>query len=105
MRTGHFLISDELVEVMPGPREQPVGQGLEPTVRIEVRGLGIFEAESLFPGAVARSSPIDFVVELDHYDDSRDSGRTTPETSETQILESHVLTVRVPLPHESIRGL
>jgi HPr kinase/phosphorylase len=105
MRRGHLLISDELVEIAHGPNGLPVGRGLEPHVRTEVRGLGIFDAESLFPGAVARSSPIDFVVELDHYDDARDAGRTTPETSETRILDSHVLTVRVPLPRGVDPGL
>ncbi len=105
MRRGHFLISDEVVEVAAGPEGQPEGRSLEPKARTEVRGLGIFYAESLFPGAVARSSPIDFVVELDQYTDSRDSGRTTPETSETRILDSHVLTVRVPLPRGVDPGL
>lgn len=105
MQRGHFLISDELVEVVPGPDGQPVGRGVEPHARTEVRGLGIFQAESLFPGAVARSSRIDLVVELDRYDDARDSGRTTPETWEARILDRHVLAVRVPLPHRVDPGL
>jgi HPr kinase/phosphorylase len=105
MRRGHFLIADELVEVAAGADGRPVGRGREANVRTEVRGLGIFDAESLFPGATARSWPIDFVVELDRYDDSRDSGRTTPQTGETCILDSRLLTVRVPLPNGVDPGL
>jgi HPr kinase/phosphorylase len=105
MRRGHLLVADDLLEVTAGPEGRLLGRGLEEPVRIEVRGLGLFNAESLFPTATARSSPIDFVVELDRYDDWQDSGRTFPETGETSILDMRILTVRVPLPNGVDPGL
>ena len=105
MRRGHVLIADDVVEVTDGPDGKPVGRSLEEVVRVEVRGLGVFEAASLFPSGTARSSPIDLVIDLDRYDDWQDSGRTAPETGETHILDSRLLTVRVPLPSGVDPGL
>ncbi len=101
MRHGHKLISDDLVEVVPGPNGELIGRALEGEVRIEVRGLGIFKAESLFHNAVAKECRIDLVVETDVYDAYKDLGRLAPETGTTQLLGKDLLTVRVALP----RGL
>lgn len=98
MRRGHSLISDDLVEVTPGPAGESVGRPVEEEVRIEVRGLGIFAARTLFLQAVAPSSRIDFVVDLDSYDHSRDAGRMVPETGSLCLFGHDLLTVRVPLP-------
>jgi HPr kinase/phosphorylase len=98
MRQGHKLISDDLVEVIPGPDGEVVGRPVERDVRIEVRGLGIFNAESLFPNSVAPKCRIDFIVDLDAYDPVKDSGRLSPETGSTQLLGKKLLTVRVALP-------
>jgi HPr kinase/phosphorylase len=98
MRNGHRLIADDLVEIFSGPEGQVVGRGVEEDVRIEVRGLGIYHAGSIFPDGTARSSPIDLVVELDEYDPARDLGRTRPETGEFRLLDSNLLKVRVPVP-------
>lgn len=95
---GHQFVADELVRVTLGPAGKLVGEPLEEEVRIEIRGLGIFKVEALFPGAVRASTPIDFVVHLDAYDPSRDSGRVVPEMSQTSILGHHLETVRLPLP-------
>lgn len=98
MRNGHRLIADDLVEIFPGPEGQVFGRGVEEEVRIEVRGLGIYHAGSIFPDGAARSSPIDLVVELDTYDPPRDLGRTRPETGELRLLDRNLLKVRVPVP-------
>ena len=98
MRQGHRLISDDLVEVVPGPDGELIGRALEGDVRIEVRGLGIFKVESLFPGAVAKQCRIDLIVDMDTYDPYKDSGRLAPETGTTQLLGKDLLTVRVALP-------
>ena len=74
MRRGHSLISDDLVEVTLDPAGDIVGRSVEEEVRIEVRGLGIFAARTLFLQAVVPSSRIDFVVDLVTYDHSRDAG-------------------------------
>lgn len=98
MRQGHRLISDDLVEVIPGPDGGLVGRPVERDVRIEVRGLGIFKAETLFPDSVAPQCRIDFIVDLDAYDPERDSGRLAPEIWSTELLGKSILTVRVALP-------
>jgi HPr kinase/phosphorylase len=98
MRRGHLLVSDELVDVFPGSTGELWGKPLERNVRIEVRGLGIFSAESLFPGGTAPSSRIDLVVDLDGYDSAKDTGRTAPDIARTRILGHELAAVRLPLP-------
>lgn len=98
MRRGHKLISDDLVDVVRGEGGRLIGKPLEERVRIEIRGLGVFEAATLFPEGTLPSSPIDVVVDLDRYDPARDAGRIVPETGELYLLESRIPTVRVPLP-------
>ena len=99
MRKGHRLISDDLVEVTPGPDGEPRGRAVEEQARIEVRGLGIFKAETLFPNAIASSSPINLVIDLDAYDPEKDAGRIVPETGRMELLGRKILTVRVPVPN------
>ena len=98
MRRGHKLVSDDLVEVVPGPDGEPWGRAVEEDARIEIRGVGIYKAETLFPDATALSSPIDLVVDLDEYDAGTDAGRMIPETGETRLLDRNILTVRIPAP-------
>ena len=92
------MISDDLVEVIPGTGGEPIGKSVEEEVRIEVRGLGVFPARTLFREAVVASSPIDLIVDLDTYDHSIDAGRIIPETGSFSLLEHDLMTVRVPLP-------
>lgn len=98
MRAGHRLVSDDLVEVVAGPNGKPIGRSVEQDARIEVRGLGIYRAASLFRGGTLPSATIDFVVELDSYDPSRDAGRTGPMRGTAKVLNSDLLSVRVPVP-------
>jgi HPr kinase/phosphorylase len=98
MRRGHSLISDDLVEVVLGPEGELVGRSVEDEVRIEVRGLGVFAARTLFHDAVVPSSRIDFVVDFDAYDPYTDAGRMVPETGTLSLLGHDLTTVRVPLP-------
>lgn len=105
MRRGHLLVADDVIEVTADAGCRLLARCLEDPIRIEVRGLGLFAADSLFPKATARSSPIDFAVELDRYDDWQDSGRTVPETGEMSILDSRIPTVRMPLPNGVDPGL
>ncbi len=97
MRQGHKLVSDDLVEVVPGAHGEPWGKSLEEDARIEIRGLGIFKAKELFPQATASSSRIDLVIDLEEYDPGIDAGRMVPETGKTEFLGKNILTVRVPV--------
>jgi HPr kinase/phosphorylase len=98
MQRGHKLVSDDLVHLVDGAGGRPVGRSVEDNVRIEIRGLGIFSAASLFPERTVFSSTIDFVVDLDTYYPERDAGRIIPETGWVRLLQSDIPTVRVPLP-------
>jgi len=98
LRRGHSLVADDLIEVVPGTDGKPTGRSVEEDVRIEVRGLGIYRARSLFHDGTLPSSRIDLIVELDRYDPARDAGRTSPEERSMQLLEQDVPVVRVPVP-------
>jgi len=102
---GYHFVADDLVEVAPGPNGAPVGRPVEDDPRIEVRGLGIFRARSLFKDGTLPSCRIDFVAELDSYDPTKDSGRTVPEIRGTLVLDRELPTVRVPVPSGSDPGL
>lgn len=97
MSRGHRLVADDLVEVAAGPGGALVGRPVEPDVRVEVRGLGIFKARTLFPHGVIRSSQIDLVAELEAYDPPRDAGRIEPDARTVELLDKTVLAVRIPL--------
>jgi serine kinase of HPr protein (carbohydrate metabolism regulator) len=78
---------------------------VEGDVRIEVRGLGVFRARSLFHDGTLPASRIDFAVELDAYDASRDAGRVVPEKETIEVLDQDLLAVRVPVPNGIDPGL
>jgi serine kinase of HPr protein (carbohydrate metabolism regulator) len=64
---------------------------------MEVRGLGIYPVEKLFPGQTATRCPIDLVVDLRPFDAARDVGRIKP-VSETATLSGlSVPCVRLPV--------
>jgi HPr kinase/phosphorylase len=97
MRRGHYLVADDLVEIVADEGGPLMGKPVEEDVRVEVRGLGIFTARTLFRGGVVQSSPIDFIADLHSYDPLRDSGRIEPEARNTRLLDRNILAVRVPL--------
>jgi HPr kinase/phosphorylase len=97
MRRGHRLVADDLVEIEAEPGGALAGKPVEQDVRIEVRGLGIFKARTLFPQGVIRSSHIDFIADLDAYDPLRDAGRIEPDTEDVKLLDKTVRAVRIPL--------
>lgn len=97
MRRGHYLVADDVVEIVADNKGNLVGRSLEADVRVEVRGLGVFRARSLFPDRTQPFSRIDLVVDLDSYDAARDTGRLSPETASTRLMERDLPTVRVPI--------
>ncbi|MDR3605209.1 MAG: hypothetical protein ACLPVO_17940 [Desulfomonilaceae bacterium] len=105
MRSGHKFIADDLLAISKQEPGKLVGQALEENVRIEVRGLGIFEARSLFEDAVEVSCPIDIMVELTSYLPERDAGRIEPHISSTNIMGCFLDKILVPLPSGMDPGL
>ncbi|MFH0823300.1 MAG: HPr kinase/phosphatase C-terminal domain-containing protein [Pseudomonadota bacterium] len=105
MDRGHKLVADDLLEVTEDREHGLIGKGLEPVPRIEIRGLGIYEADSLFPGRTVSSSTIDLIVDLGPYVPDRDAGRTEPDVGLENLLGSRVTRVRLPLPTGADPGL
>jgi HPr kinase/phosphorylase len=97
MDRGHRLVSDDVVVLFQGADGSLQGRSLEERPRIEIRGLGVFEADALFEGATVPSAPIDLIVALDPYDRGRDAGRVTPERSMVRLLDCDVLEIRLPV--------
>ncbi len=94
---GHFFVSDDLVEISVGPEGRLMGSAVEESPRIEVRGLGVFHAESLYPGKIVSTTRLDIVVELDRYQGTRDAGRLAPEWEKARYLGLEVPRVRIPV--------
>jgi len=105
MLRGHQLVSDDLVEIFSRDDKRICGRGVEPAVRIEVRGLGIYRATQLFPLGTVPQAHVDLIVDLDVYDPARDAGRTSPETTLTRLLGADLTTVRVPVASGMDAGL
>ena len=98
MDRGHHLVADDLVEISAGTDGRPVGTAVEEDVRMEIRGLGIFKAQALYPSGTAPFSPIHFIVELDEYEPGSDAGRTRPDIATTRVMGCELLQVRLPVP-------
>ncbi len=96
---GHKLVADDLVRLVPTPDGAIEGRPLEETVRIEIRGLGVFEADRLYPGCAVEKCRINLVIDLDRYVPSLDAGRTVPEAGEADMLGIKIPAVRLPIPH------
>ncbi len=105
MRSGHKFIADDLLAISKQEPGKLLGQALEENVRIEVRGLGIFEARSLFEDAVEVSCPIDIMVELTSYRPEKDAGRIEPHIAQTSIMGCFLDKILVPLPSGMDPGL
>ncbi|MCA1961001.1 MAG: hypothetical protein LDL33_09400 [Desulfomonile sp.] len=98
MDRGHRLVADDLVAVTVGPEGALIGRSPEDDVHVEIRGLGVFRAKSLFERGTARSACINLVMEIDQYDPMADAGRLTPQVSEMPLFGTTLPCVRVPLP-------
>lgn len=94
---GHCFVSDDLVEISVGPGARLWGRAIEKPARMELRGLGIFSVESLFPGQTLSSTLLGLVVDLDRYDPATDTGRIAPEVERAYYLGLCVPRVRMAL--------
>jgi HPr kinase/phosphorylase len=97
MSKGHRLVSDDLVEIFLCASGKLMGKSVEEKVRIEVKGLGIFQAQTLFDDATTPCSSVDLAVELDAYNPRKDAGRMEPEADVLHLLGCNVPKVRLPL--------
>jgi HPr kinase/phosphorylase len=105
LKKGHKLVSDDVVELRLNPGGELVGKSIEEKVRIEVRGLGVFEVESIFPSSTSPSWPAHVALDLDSFDPGRDLGKIALEIEKFSVLGREIPLVRLPLANGADPGL
>ncbi len=99
LKRGHRLIADDAVELRAVSDLTIVGSAPE-LIRymIELRGIGLVDVRHIFGmGAVMDTSRIDFVVELENWNDSKHYDRLGLETQEYEILGHKIPSVTIPV--------
>ena len=99
IKRGHRLIADDAVEILRTSRRSLQGRAPE-LIRnyMELRGVGVVDIRQLYGVAsVKPSAPIDLVVALELWDDSRVYDRLGLENERMEILGVSVPMVRVPV--------
>jgi HPr kinase/phosphorylase len=105
LRKGHKFVSDDVVELRLRPGGEIEGGSIEEKARIEARGLGVFEVESIFPSLTSPSWPLHVALELCPFDPGRDLGKLALEIEKFSVLGSEVPQVRLPLVNGADPGL
>jgi HPr kinase/phosphorylase len=98
---GHIIVADDLVEITRDQYGLLTGQAVDPNKRVEVRGVGIWPVDVLFPHCTLMHSPVDLMVDLEEYVPQRDSGRFSPETSIYKLLGAEIPRVSLPITSRS----
>ncbi len=96
---GHRLVADDTVEVRRRAETVLIGSCPELTRHhMEVRGLGVINIRDLFGIAATRSSKrIEFVVQLDRWDPSKEYDRLGLDDAQYELLGLRVPLVRMPV--------
>lgn len=99
LKRGHRLIADDAVELRAVSDLTIVGSAPE-LIRylIELRGIGLVDVRHIFGmGAVMDTSRIDFVVQLEAWDENKHYDRLGMETQEYEILDHKLPSVTIPV--------
>ncbi|MEJ2540993.1 MAG: HPr(Ser) kinase/phosphatase [Gemmatimonadota bacterium] len=96
---GHRLVADDVVRARRMGNDILIGEGLAmQRHHMEIRGIGIIDIGALFGiRAIRQQKRIEVVVQLEHWDDTRQYNRTGLETESQEILGVRVPRVTVPL--------
>lgn len=96
---GHRLVADDVVQVTRKGGDVLMGQGHELSHHyMEIRGVGLVDVSALFGvRAVRQQKRIEVVVELCDWDSASDVDRTGLDLKTTEILETSLPKVTVPL--------
>ncbi len=96
---GHSLVADDRVTVKQYPQGDLLGFCEEPLRHhMELRGLGIINVQDLFGlAAVRERKPVDLVVELESWDESRAYDRLGLDESVYKILDTPCPYIRMPV--------
>ena len=99
IKRGHRLIADDAVEILRTSRATLSGRS--PAIIqyfMELRGIGVINAQKVYGvGAVKPECPIDLVVAMELWDDSRTYDRLGIETETVEILGVSVPKVTIPV--------
>lgn len=99
LKRGHRLIADDAVELRAVSDLTIVGSAPE-LIRylIELRGIGLVDVRQIFGmGSVMDTSRIDFVVQLESWDESKHYDRLGLETNYYDILDHKIPSVTIPV--------
>ena len=99
LKRGHRLIADDAVELRAVSDLTIVGSAPE-LIRymIELRGIGLVDVRHIFGmGAVMDTSRIDFVVQLENWDDTKHYDRLGLESYEYEIMGHKIPSVTIPV--------
>ena len=96
---GHRLVADDVVQVTRRGADILIGRGHELAAHhMEIRGIGLIDVQALFGiRAVRQQKRIEVVVQLEDWENAKDTDRTGLGREETTILDVAVPRVVVPL--------
>ena len=99
VKRGHRLIADDAVEIRRVSAKTLVGSSPK-NIRhfIELRGIGIVNARRLFGmGAIKTTEKIDFIINLEVWDDQGEYDRMGVDKEYTEILDIQVPVLTIPV--------
>lgn len=99
VKRGHRLVADDAVEIKKVTDNRLIGESPE-LIRhfMEIRGIGIIDIKSMYGvGAVINNKPIDIVVYLEFWDNSKEYDRLGLTEEYTEILGVRVPKIVVPV--------
>ncbi len=96
---GHRLVADDVVQVTRRGSGVLIGKGHElARHHMEIRGIGLVDISALFGArAIRQQKRIEVVVQLEDWDNAKDTERTGLAQQEVEILDVKVPKVIVPL--------
>ncbi|MTI67539.1 MAG: HPr kinase/phosphorylase [Firmicutes bacterium] len=99
IKRGHRLVADDAVEIKR--EEENVVKGRAPELIrhfLEIRGIGILDIKRLYGvGSIRNSKTIQFVVELEYWDDKKEYDRVGLDEEYTEILDTKLPKITVPV--------
>jgi HPr kinase/phosphorylase len=99
VKRGHRLIADDLVEIRRVSDKTLLGRAPE-IIRhlIEIRGIGILDVKELFGvSSVKMQENVDFVINLELWDEKKIYERLGVHEETTEILGIHVPSITIPV--------
>lgn len=99
VKRGHRLIADDAVEIRRVSSKSLVGSAPD-NIRhfIELRGIGIINVSRIFGvGAVKMTEKIDFVINIENWDNEKTYNRMGLDDEKTEILGLEIPSVTIPV--------